>query len=78
MQLSLQYRVESMLLRLAKPSNFIAISPSVQQRARYGHCSWYGKAMWWSGDEWGRSRCMWYEQECWVEISVWCGVGRSM
>ncbi|XP_033118831.1 DNA polymerase zeta catalytic subunit-like isoform X2 [Anneissia japonica] len=29
-----QYRVESMMLRLAKPMNYIAISPSVQQRAR--------------------------------------------
>ena len=30
----LQYRVESMMLRLAKPLNFIPVSPSVQQRAR--------------------------------------------
>ena len=29
-----QYRVESMMLRLAKPANYIAVSPSVQQRAR--------------------------------------------
>lgn len=29
-----QYRVESMMLRLAKPMNFIPASPSVQQRAR--------------------------------------------
>ncbi|KAL8581748.1 hypothetical protein ACOMHN_043166 [Nucella lapillus] len=29
-----QYRVESMMLRLAKPLNFIPVSPSVQQRAR--------------------------------------------
>lgn len=29
-----QYRVESMMLRLAKPANFVAVSPSVQQRAR--------------------------------------------
>jgi DNA polymerase zeta len=29
-----QYRVESMMLRLAKQSNFIAASPSVQQRSR--------------------------------------------
>ncbi|CAI8031969.1 DNA polymerase zeta catalytic subunit [Geodia barretti] len=29
-----QYRVESMLLRLAKPANYIATSPSIQQRAR--------------------------------------------
>lgn len=28
-----QFRVESMMLRMAKPRNFIAISPSVQQRA---------------------------------------------
>ncbi|XP_072391181.1 DNA polymerase zeta catalytic subunit isoform X2 [Diabrotica undecimpunctata] len=28
-----QFRVESMMLRLAKPLNFIAVSPSVQQRA---------------------------------------------
>ena len=29
-----QYKVESMMLRLAKPANYIAVSPSVQQRAR--------------------------------------------
>ncbi len=29
-----QYRVESMMLRLAKPANFIAVSPCVQQRAK--------------------------------------------
>ena len=29
-----QYRVESMMLRLAKPLNFVAVSPSVQQRSR--------------------------------------------
>ncbi|XP_076642989.1 DNA polymerase zeta catalytic subunit [Halictus rubicundus] len=29
-----QFRVESMMLRLAKPLNYIAVSPSVQQRAR--------------------------------------------
>ncbi|XP_071956758.1 DNA polymerase zeta catalytic subunit-like [Antedon mediterranea] len=29
-----QYRVESMMLRLAKPMNYIAVTPSVQQRAR--------------------------------------------
>ena len=29
-----QYRVESMMLRLAKPANFVIVSPSVQQRAR--------------------------------------------
>ncbi|KAK2584377.1 hypothetical protein KPH14_006763 [Odynerus spinipes] len=29
-----QFRVESMMLRLAKPFNFIPVSPSVQQRAR--------------------------------------------
>lgn len=28
-----QFRVESMMLRLAKPLNFIAVSPSVEQRA---------------------------------------------
>ncbi|XP_041353976.1 LOW QUALITY PROTEIN: uncharacterized protein LOC121371842 [Gigantopelta aegis] len=35
-----QYRVESMMLRLAKPMNFIPVSPSVQQRARMraGEC----------------------------------------
>ena len=33
--LTLQYRVESMMLRLAKPANYIAVSPSIQQRARY-------------------------------------------
>ena len=30
----MQYRVESMMLRLAKPSNYVPVSPSVQQRAR--------------------------------------------
>eukprot|EP00062_Callorhinchus_milii_P009320 gi/632952995/ref/XP_007892154.1/ PREDICTED: DNA polymerase zeta catalytic subunit [Callorhinchus milii] len=29
-----QFRVESMMLRIAKPMNYIAISPSVQQRAQ--------------------------------------------
>ncbi|XP_078050436.1 DNA polymerase zeta catalytic subunit [Augochlora pura] len=29
-----QFRVESMMLRLAKPLNYIAVSPAVQQRAR--------------------------------------------
>ncbi len=29
-----QFKVESMMLRLAKPANYIAVSPSVQQRAR--------------------------------------------
>lgn len=29
-----QYKVESMMLRLAKPADYIAVSPSVQQRAR--------------------------------------------
>lgn len=29
-----QFRVESMMLRLAKPLNFITVSPSVQQRAK--------------------------------------------
>lgn len=29
-----QYRVESMMLRIAKPLNYIAVSPGVQQRAR--------------------------------------------
>ncbi|XP_025828919.1 DNA polymerase zeta catalytic subunit isoform X1 [Agrilus planipennis] len=29
-----QFRVESMMLRLAKPLNYIAVSPSVQQRAK--------------------------------------------
>jgi DNA polymerase elongation subunit (family B) len=29
-----QYRVESMMLRIAKPMNYIAVSPSPQQRAR--------------------------------------------
>lgn len=32
--LAQQYRVESMMLRLAKPLNFIPVSPSIQQRAR--------------------------------------------
>lgn len=35
-----QYRVESMMLRLAKPKNFIAVSPSVQQRARMKAPEW--------------------------------------
>ena len=30
--LSLQYRVESMMLRIAKPMNYIAVSPSIEQR----------------------------------------------
>ena len=30
----MQYRVESMMLRVAKPMNFIPVSPSVNQRAR--------------------------------------------
>ena len=29
-----QYKVEAMMLRLAKPANYIAVSPSIQQRAR--------------------------------------------
>lgn len=29
-----QFRVESMMLRLAKPLNYIPVSPSIQQRAR--------------------------------------------
>ena len=29
-----QYRVESMMLRVAKPLNFIPVSPTVQQRAK--------------------------------------------
>ncbi|XP_039981481.1 DNA polymerase zeta catalytic subunit isoform X2 [Xiphias gladius] len=29
-----QYRVESMMLRLAKPLNYIAVTPSIQQRAQ--------------------------------------------
>ncbi|XP_045467770.1 DNA polymerase zeta catalytic subunit isoform X2 [Harmonia axyridis] len=29
-----QFRVESMMLRLAKPLNYVAVSPSVQQRAK--------------------------------------------
>jgi len=29
-----QYKVESMMLRIAKPLNFIAVSPHVQQRVR--------------------------------------------
>ena len=33
-----QYKVESMMLRLAKPANYIAVSPSIQQRARYIRC----------------------------------------
>lgn len=30
-----QYRVESMMLRTAKPQNYVAMSPSAQQRSRY-------------------------------------------
>lgn len=30
----LQYRVESMMLRIAKPMNYIPVTPSVQQRAQ--------------------------------------------
>lgn len=33
-QTVLQYRVESMMLRVAKPMNYIAVTPSVQQRAQ--------------------------------------------
>lgn len=29
-----QFRVESMMLRFAKPLNFIAVSPSMEQRAK--------------------------------------------
>lgn len=29
-----QFRVESMMLRMLKPNNYIAVSPSAQQRAR--------------------------------------------
>ena len=32
--LSLQYRVESMMLRVAKPMNYIPVTPSMQQRAQ--------------------------------------------
>lgn len=32
--LSLQYRVESMMLRVAKPLNYIPVTPSIQQRAQ--------------------------------------------
>lgn len=32
--LFLQYRVESMMLRVAKPLNYIPVTPSVQQRAQ--------------------------------------------
>lgn len=31
---SLQYRVESMMLRVAKPLNYIPVTPSIQQRAQ--------------------------------------------
>jgi DNA polymerase zeta len=34
LSVTVQYRVESMMLRLAKPMNYVAVSPSVQQRAR--------------------------------------------
>lgn len=36
----LQYRVESMMLRLAKPKNFVAASPSVIQRSRMKAPEW--------------------------------------
>lgn len=29
-----QYKVESMMLRIAKPLNFVAVSPNVQQRVK--------------------------------------------
>lgn len=29
-----QYRVESMMLRVAKPLNYISVTPSIQQRAQ--------------------------------------------
>lgn len=32
--LCLQYRVESMMLRIAKPMNYIPVTPSVQQRSQ--------------------------------------------
>lgn len=32
--LCLQYRVESMMLRVAKPLNYIPVTPSMQQRAQ--------------------------------------------
>lgn len=35
-----QFRVESMMLRLAKPMNYIAVSPSVQQRAKMRAPEW--------------------------------------
>lgn len=35
-----QFRVESMMLRLAKPCNFVAVSPSVQQRAKMKAPEW--------------------------------------
>lgn len=31
---SVQFRVESMMLRLAKPANYVAVSPGVRQRAQ--------------------------------------------
>ena len=35
-----KYRVESMMLRLAKPKNFVAVSPSVTQRSRMKAPEW--------------------------------------
>lgn len=35
-----QFRVESMMLRLAKPKNFVAVSPSVTQRMRMKAPEW--------------------------------------
>jgi DNA polymerase zeta len=35
-----QFRVESMMLRLAKPKNFVAVSPSVTQRSRMKAPEW--------------------------------------
>ena len=38
-----QYRVESMMMRTAKPQNYVAMSPSVQQRSRFVQLSWWNK-----------------------------------
>ena len=35
-----QYKVESMMLRIAKPLNFVAVSPNIQQRVRMNPPGW--------------------------------------
>lgn len=40
MLLWLQYRVESMMLRLTRRANMVAVSPSIQQRAAMKAPEW--------------------------------------